>query len=289
MRPPEPPSLPPADNSPTGKHTAEEERLEHLVERLRATEVVSEDLAVAIAKNWKHAAYTGVGVLVCVWVIGQFVELTQVKKDEIADRFVRVQKTYQEVLSQGSDEVEDNGDAGKPTEVKPERESPAEAYQRKVAQFESQIKVLEPSAGKGFYPSLGSLYLASHALSSEINDPQTNGEGSEVIKTLASFDLNAFQKKAEKLDLVSELAALLKARALLVTKGSEGEARNSLTLLAKNARLVNVEALLILLRTAPTEDDKASVTELAKEVMKSRPELTDQLAREFSKLGRTLS
>lgn len=294
MRPTEPPSLPPTENSPTEKRSSEEERLESLVDRLRATEVVSDDLAVAIAKNWKHAVYTGIGVLLCVWVVGQFVELTQAKKDEVADRFVRVQKTYQEILDNASSEPS-SSEEGANADVAPKTPQEEELHQRKVAQFESQIKILEPGSDKGFYPSLGNLYLASHALSSMIkesspeNPSTTMGKGEEVAKALSSFNLDSFQKNVEKLDLVNELAALLRARALLVTSGSEDEAKKALTLLAQNARLVNVEALLILLRIAPSEDDKTKVRELAKEVMKSRPELTDQLTREFSRLGQTLS
>lgn len=240
---------------------------EELAARLLATEAVSEDIAVMLARNWQKVLTALLLVVLAVWIIGEARAAVEKRREEEAFRFSEAQRLFPSVIAGGAREEEKEDDAEK-------------AHKS----FEESLKMLNKGSGSTYAKS-SALYLAQAALG--------RGERAQALEYLAQYPLAVppYSRSADSPTLdgdrvLAELSLLLRARILAGGEEQDlGKAREVLNMLVDNAALVNLEALLALLRLAPDIQALDQLEEKAQKLARNRPELGDLIEQELKRYG----
>jgi len=227
-----------------------ENTTETFQEKLTRSEGVDKDFAQNLADNWqKMLGALGI-VLLSVWVVNEYRAAKDKRIGEASTRFSQIQNTFDQSLDQT--DIEKNS---------------------KV--IKDNIKTLNDTFNGTSYSELTSLYNALL-----LKQQGKFSEAEAELKNLSS--LPSTQDFSLK-DLNKEVSSLALARNLL-SEGRNDEAKKFLENLVKNSKIVNVEALLILARTAQSST-QSGVAKIASELKSSRPEFSDIIDREMINFG----
>ena len=253
-------------NPLNNQERSSEEDVDALGERLRSLEGVDKDIAELLAQNWQRFIGAVAIVLVCVWLFGKYKDITVERRGSASDRFTSVQEDFSDIFS-----ADNKLEAGE--------------RQKLIDRFQSNISQLASSSQAGAYSDFAKLYRSAASLADSRYD--------EALEQLADFNLSSFAQSEpissssyDSDNFVRELAALLYAR-INIAKGDE-QATQYLSNLAKNSRVIGVEALVTLGRLAKTDEERNEVKSLAKQLVQLRPELSEAIRVEMGNLGLTL-
>ncbi len=253
---------------PDPQEPVQGEGFETLAERLQETEGISEDIADLIAKNWQKVAGGVCLLLLAVWLIGESRKTTEAKNQQIALYFSEAQSLF---------------------DVTDEKKTEDEETSKNANIISEKLKVVSTSASNEFYSKMASLYLA-------INEFR-NGDVAAARERLEKFNIGRFASTQQVAvssapideNIVDEFAAYLYAKLIFSeTPEDKEKAKSYLTGLAYNASLLNVEAIVALLRFSSEDEARAGVVVIAKDVTIGRPELAEQLTQVLSQFGLTL-
>ena len=235
---------------------SEQEQSNNFADNLKTVEGLNDDLADYIAKNWKKLVWAVVIAIVAVLLIGKYRDSVLQKERLAAHRFSEARELF--------------------TDLKDE-----------VA-FNDKLSSLKESYSSTVYADLGTLYLASADIK--------KAKYADAREKLKEFDIESYKNQTEfqvnrrlnKNILTRELAALVYARSIISEGADLTEAKTILRGLTKTGSFANVEALIVLLRLASSEQERQEVIALAKEITEKRPEFLNQVNQEFTSLGAKL-
>lgn len=263
---------------------------------------LDESLARDIAENWQKLVGALLVMLVFVWLIGKYRESQETELAKASQFFSQVQSNYRQLLSTeeekekaelaGTDKKEAEGEKKEGEEAVKSADKVKEAEEmlsKSRDSFRSSVNLVEQYHKSTIYGDFARLYDAQRLIES--------GRSEEAKKALAdNFDIEGMLAASAGPDsnkltgehLLREIAALLSARASLAQEATKAEGLKALEALARQGKLVNVEALLSLFRLERDEAKRGEYLGLAQRLILNRPDLADILRRELRALGVSL-
>lgn len=249
--------------------------IDELAERLRSTKGADEDIVTLLATNWQKIVGAFAVVLLLVWIINEAKMAKENKAGEASQRFQNVQTVFGEL------------GAPKPAEATAKEEAKngeesAKEEQSKEQTFQDNIKLIEKNYSESIYSKMAPLYLAA----ADLDKGQLPQVRDILVKNYAADTISNRLNSGEDVPgrVVSELAAVLYGR-LLIKEGRTADAQSYLEKLALNASVVNVEALVLLYRTAENEEQRKAAVKTARELQTKKPELADSVKQELAMAG----
>ena len=251
-----------------------ESDLAELSAHLKEIEGVDSDIADLLANNWQRFVGAVVLAIIAVWLFGSYKSTKEQRLALTSDRFQEIQNEFRKLSSDTAvdekDDKKDNTGSSK--------------------SFTDQADLLVKAEKDTSYGKLAQLYQAAHAI-------KTNAPA-EALKILESVKVKPLQgmpvsNKKVELDselFISELAVLLKARALLAdnVQANLTQVRELLVSAVEKGKFINSEAALILARISDSEESSKQSIQVANTLAEKRPDLRDALIREFGVLGISL-
>ncbi len=240
--------------------------LDELANRIGESDL-EPDLARQLAENWQKFFGAMVLVLLGVWLLGEFRTASQKEREDASFRFQNTQDAYLELVGEATMEGEGDSSIDKAKTV-----------------FNENVTLLEKGSSGSVYERLAPLYLAQASIDA--------GEVEKAKAILSKYgidtpnDIPAEQSVNSVEQFVGELASLLYARVLTISSAEDRQAqREYLSALCERSRFVNIEALLLLYRTAQNAEEKDSAKSLATKIVTARPEIANAIKDAFSSLG----
>jgi len=240
----------------------------NLADRLGEVDGVSEDAAVFMAENWSR--FVGFVVLLILLVFGynEFRASGERKQAQASDGFSRIQQALKEIEN-----------------TAPENKGQLEKSNRA---FDDSIDVLKNKYSGSVYAEFAPLYSAKKLIGeqkyAEAREALKQAMGKRFATGVVAAVTSGTTTKPES--IAQELAALIEAKSwLLGEKPDLKMARERLAVVAKNGELISGEALVTLAKISINSAEKEELKTLANEVLKSRPQLREQVESAFTLEG----
>lgn len=223
-----------------------------------------------IEKNWKQFAITIVAALAMVYAVKVFRETRAMNMKASADRYARVNQSYNALLTSvlSANDTKKDAKEGEKTATRDEKIASAKA------RLEEDLRSLEDT--KDPYPAIAKIYRASTLA--------LTGDAAAIKGAVEGLNLSAALASTGPERLYTELSALALGRALLDGNDSYKDGWALLLKLLNQGSYVNVSAASALARIASTPEEKAEVIAAAEKYLLAHPDQNELLEQDIDRL-----